>query len=144
MKKITKNIRGTTLIESLVAGIFLAVAIVGISTIVTHGSSINKEVMLRRRALQELERILESGEFSSRSYESLSGTGTLSSVTLNDKGSVVTSTPSYSVTSLTYSSGSVSSLPAKKIKLRMVWTLEGTSKDSVTLETVVTKVAVNN
>ncbi len=56
---------GMTLIETLVGGAILILVIVSVSAMIGEGSSISKRDILRRRAFQEMNNILERVEYSS-------------------------------------------------------------------------------
>ena len=131
--------KGYTIVETIVGGVILAAAIIGIYTVVSQGTKISREEMLRRRALQEMERVLEDPAISSKAYLTLKDT-TFPSVVLSGN---VSSTPKVKVKAVTYSSGSVT-VPAQKVTVTMEWTVEGTRKDSAKLQTVVTLVSINN
>jgi len=69
--KIKKANRGSTLIEVLVAGIILLLVIVTFSRFIAVTSDLNHSSMLHRRALQELERVLENKDLSYNNYDTL-------------------------------------------------------------------------
>lgn len=139
-----KNNKGYSLVEVIVAGVFIAAVVVGIFGVVARGSSINREQMLARRAFEEAERILEYNLYSSGNYLNLpSGqTDSQGSFTLETKsGTTVTATASVYTESVTYTCGGLS-LPGKKITVKMIWTDNGKA-DSVMLSNVVSNANVN-
>ena len=71
-----KNIckRGYTLVEVLISASILVVAVAAVAVIISRGSKINREDMLRRRAFQTMEEILERPELSFKNYGNLLNT----------------------------------------------------------------------
>jgi Tfp pilus assembly protein PilV len=141
---------GYSLIEVIVAGVVIAAVVVGIFEIISNGSSLNRKEMLRRRVYQELERILEKPEYSSRSpyYLALATTGgayvNLSPVTLDNKGSSpLTVTPQVRVDAWTFTYSGVN-VPAKRITVQILITYPGeTVQRTESLRTFVTLTDVN-
>ncbi len=63
--------KGFTLIETLIAGIILVLAICASTAIISRGSLMNKNDMFRRIAYQEMESILEQERLSYKQYSDL-------------------------------------------------------------------------
>ncbi len=66
-----KGTSGFTLIEILVASIILGITVTAFFTFIGGGSELNHREMLRRRAFEELERVLENIDLSYHNYDDL-------------------------------------------------------------------------
>ena len=66
--------RGYTLVEVLISAAILVVAIAAVAVIISRGSKVNREDMLRRRAFQVMEEILERPDLSFKNYDNLLNT----------------------------------------------------------------------
>ncbi len=73
-KKKSKYNRGYTLVEVLISSAILVVSIAAVAVIISRGSKINREDMLRRRAFQVMEEILERSDLSFKNYDNLLNT----------------------------------------------------------------------
>ena len=71
LKRSSKNNSGFTLVEVLISAAILMVAVAAVAVIISRGSKINREDMLRRRAYQVMEEVLERGDLSWRNYPNL-------------------------------------------------------------------------
>jgi len=101
-KKIHKNSYGYTLVEVLISAMIVLVAISAVVVIISRGSKINMDDLLRRRAYQVMEEVLERPDLSSNNYFLLLGKiptngisilENLPDVTLsNIEGSIITGT----------------------------------------------------
>lgn len=144
---------GAALIEALVGGIIIAVIVIAVFQVLSEGSSINQKELLRRQAYQELERVLESPEYSYRSPNYLNlavGTNLVSgypkTVTLDTRGTSgtsddVTGTISVRVAPQTYTY-SGTTIPAKRIIATITYKEDGVDRTE-TLETIITLVSIN-
>ncbi len=67
--KLNRNYNsGFTLVETLVASAIIIVAIAAIAVIISQGSGLNRDDILRRRAFQALEEVLERRDLGYRQY----------------------------------------------------------------------------
>ena len=71
LKRSSKNNSGFTLVEVLISAAILMVAVAAVAVIISRGSKINREDMLRRRAYQVMEEVLERSDLSWRNYPNL-------------------------------------------------------------------------
>ena len=71
LKRKFKYNSGFTLVELLISASILVVAVAAVAVIISRGSKINREDMLRRRAYQVMEEILERSDLSWRNYPNL-------------------------------------------------------------------------
>ena len=69
--KHSKHNSGFTIVEVLISAAILVVAAAAVAVIISRGSKINRDDMLRRRAYQVMEEILERNEYSWRNYPNL-------------------------------------------------------------------------
>jgi Tfp pilus assembly protein PilV len=140
---------GSSLLEVLIGGLLVALAVIALFQVLSQGSSLNHQAMVRRRAFQELDRTLAIPKYSSRSPYYIALTpGQLDSmnVTLDDRGDAGTANDlvgsmkvRVDTLSFTYS-GTV--IPAKRITAKVTYTDNGTTfQDS--LQTFVTMTDVN-
>ena len=70
----SKYNRGYTLVEVLISAAILVVTIAAVAVIISRGSKINREDMLRRRAFQVMEEVLERPDLSFKNYNNLLNT----------------------------------------------------------------------
>jgi len=70
-KKIHKNSYGYTLVEVLISSMIVLVAISAVVVIISRGSKINMDDLLRRRAYQVMEEVLERPDLSYKNYGNL-------------------------------------------------------------------------
>ena len=63
--------RGYTLVEVLISAAILVVAIAAVAVIISRGSKVNRDDMLRRRAFQVMEEVLERPDLSFKNYDNL-------------------------------------------------------------------------
>jgi hypothetical protein len=144
------NERGYTLVEVLVGGILVAIFAVTIFQVISQGSLMNRQQLLRRRSFQAMEQVLEMPVYSSLSpyYQALSPGNPVDTmvVVLDDCGGAhgadtLDATIKVRVDSLSFSySGTV--IPAKKVTATITYTNNGTSyQDS--LQTLITLAGIN-
>ena len=139
------NNNGFSIIEAIVGGVFLAAAIVGLYAVISQSSVISKDTLLRKRAYQELERVMENPVYSSKSYTSVAaGTTALDTVVLDDRGALPDLKGGLSVTvasvSYTANAGNMTNggaVPGKKITATITWT-DGGATYAESLEKVIT------
>lgn len=139
---------GVSLIESLIAGIFLAAAITTIFAVISQGAKVSQTILLRQQAFRILESVLESPEFSTSRYLALEDPGspgvfpftiTLEKVALiGDTVDGIVTTPEVEVDYVNYTSGGTT-IPAKTVVAKVKWTVEGTRQDSAELSTILTR-----
>jgi Tfp pilus assembly protein PilV len=142
--------KGYTLVEVLVGGVLVAIFVVALFQIISQGSTLNRQQLLRRRAYQELDSVLEAPANSSLSpYYLALATGdpvSTGTVVLNDFGDTVTSnnitaTIKVYVDSVSYSySGTV--IPAKRVTATIGYTDNG-SQFLDSLQTLITLADIN-
>ncbi len=141
----TKNNRGFSLVELLIAGTILVIAISTITAIISRGSGMSQQDMIQRRVYQELETILEMNQFSANQYQQLLnfiGTGNLNAsmildtVTLATVGSI-TARRQIQLQKQLYEFSGVQ-IPGVRVIAQIIDNSDGQMLGS--LETVVTKV----
>lgn len=143
------NQRGFTLIEVLVSSAILLVAVLAIFFIISYGSVLNKRQLLWRRSYNELERILESPQYSYKNYLDLTPDSTynLDDIILDDRGNADTGDDLnanvwVTVVNEPYSHGAIANIPAKRVTAFISWNDEGkTVTDS--LETIITLISIH-
>jgi Tfp pilus assembly protein PilV len=84
--------KGFSLVELLIAGTILVVAIVAITVVISRGSGMSQQDMIRRRVYQELETVLEMPMFGANQYQQLLdfiGTGSTSATRILDTVTIV-------------------------------------------------------
>lgn len=91
--------KGFSLVELLIAGTILVIAITAITVVISRGSGMSQDDMIQRRVYQELESVLEMEIFAANQYQQLLdyiGTGNsnrtriLDTVTLASFGNIQT------------------------------------------------------
>jgi Tfp pilus assembly protein PilV len=70
-KQIQKNRCGYTIVEVLISAMIVMVAIAAVVVIISRGSKINMDDLLRRRAYQVMEAVLEGPDMSYKNYGNL-------------------------------------------------------------------------
>jgi len=148
LRGIAINNHGASILESLIAGVLLAVAVCVIFAVVGQGSEITHETMLRRRAYQELERILENPAYSYKSYTSLAPCAEreIGTVVLDNQGSSPLNGTMYiqidSVSCTSTIGAEARTFPAKIVRARIAYQEDGEAR-SETLQTAITFVDAN-
>ena len=71
LERKNKNNSGFTLIEVLVAAAILIVSVAAIAVVISRGSKLNREDMLRRRAYQAMEEVLGRHDLHYKMYDIL-------------------------------------------------------------------------
>jgi Tfp pilus assembly protein PilV len=142
--------QGYTLIEVLVGGVLAAIFVVALFQIISQGSTLNRQQLLRRRAYQELDSVLEAPANSSLSpyYLSLATGDPLdtANVVLNNFGDTtsannITATIKVYVDSVSFSYGGTV-VPAKRVTATIGYADNGAQfLDS--LQTLVTLADIN-
>jgi hypothetical protein len=142
---VLRNTKGYTLIEALVGGVLIAVIVIGVFQVISQGSLLNKKDLLRRRAYQELERVLETPQFSYKSpyYMALAeGNQTPITVTLDSSGTnPLRGTINVRVDALAFTYNTVN-IPAKRVTAIINYSSEGTAYIE-SLQTIITLVDIN-
>jgi Tfp pilus assembly protein PilV len=142
---------GFTLVEVLVASAIVIVASLTIFGLLVQGSSLNKDMLIRRRVAQELERILENPVYSYKSpnYITLSAQAytQIGTVIIDDLGTVGTTADDMNATqwlkveAITYTINTIS-VPAKIVTAKIQWT-QGGQAMAESLSTIITLVDAN-
>ncbi len=142
--------QGNTLIEVLVAGVLIAIFVVALFQVISQGSLLNRQQILRRRAYQVLDSVLESPTNSSLSPNYLARTTgdpvDTMTVALDYCGNsahpdTINAAVKVNVDTVSYSySGTV--IPAKKVTAIISYSDQGNSyQDS--LQTLSTLAGIN-
>jgi hypothetical protein len=140
---------GFTLIETLIGGMLIAVSVVAVFQVLSQGSWLNRKEMVRRRAYQEMERMLEKPVYSYKSpyYSALTpGMQPDTVVTLDDRGTATTAddlmaTMRVRVDAVSFQNGGTI-IPAKRVTARIEYGDDGTQY-AESLQTVITLVDIN-
>jgi hypothetical protein len=138
---------GYTLVEVLVGSLLVAAVAIAVFQVFSQGSTINRKEITRRRAYQDLERILERPKYSYRggNYTSTDlavGTRPDTTVTLDSSRTPpLTGTMSVRIDTTTYTY-SGTTIPSKKVTAKLTWTDNGVAS-SESLQTIITLVDVN-
>ncbi len=142
--------QGYTLIEVLVGGVLAAIFVVALFQIIAQGSTLNRQQLLRRRAFQELDSVLEAPAKSSLSpyYLSLAAGNPLDTgnVVLNNFGDTtsannINATIKVYVDSVSFSYSNTV-IPAKKVTATIRYSDNG-SQFLDSLQTIVTLTDIN-
>lgn len=154
MGKTVKYNGGYSLVEVIVAAVFFVIAIVGTISILAQGTKVNRDDLIKVKAYQQLERVLESQFFSWANYDTLRGRLTVSNpVTITLPGTVLDQRPGGNISATRwvvlyaadYSAAAsnagmgINSVPAIKIKAFIAWSQEAGRSDTAKLETIITK-----
>jgi Tfp pilus assembly protein PilV len=140
-----RNANGYTLIEALIGGLLIVIIVIAVFQVISQGSLYNKRDLLRRRAFQELEAVLEKPQYSYKSpfYMALAtGSQQPNTVKLDSTGTnPLYATVNIRVDALTYTYNAVT-IPAKRVTAIINYSSEGTAY-AESLQTIITLADIN-